>query len=47
MANQILTEARKIRDIIRKMENLHDYVIKSFPGGHTILDIEKGGGGSE
>ncbi|MGO9147455.1 MAG: response regulator [Desulfomonilia bacterium] len=47
MANQILTEARKIRDIIRKMENLHDYVIKSFPGGHTILDIEKGGGGSK
>jgi FixJ family two-component response regulator len=45
IANQILTEARKIRDIIRKMENLHDYVIKSFPGGHTILDIEKGGGG--
>ena len=42
MAKQILTEARKIRDIIRKLENLHDYVTKSFPGGHTILDIEKG-----
>ncbi len=42
MAQQILTEARKIRDIIRKMENLHEYVTKSFPGGHIILDIEKG-----
>jgi DNA-binding NtrC family response regulator len=42
MAQQIMTEARKIRDIIRKMENLHEYVTKSFPGGHTILDIEKG-----
>lgn len=42
MAQQILAEARKIRDIIRKMENLHEYVTKSFPGGHTILDIEKG-----
>ncbi|HVN72807.1 MAG TPA: response regulator [Desulfomonilia bacterium] len=47
MAKQILTEARKIRDIIRKMENLHDYVTKSFPGGHTILDIEKGAGGTD
>ncbi len=46
MAQQILTEARKIRDIIRKMENLHDYVTKSFPGGHTILDIEKGSNGT-
>jgi nitrogen-specific signal transduction histidine kinase len=46
MAQQILTEARKIRDIIRKMENLHDYVTKSFPGGHIILDIEKGSNGS-
>jgi hypothetical protein len=40
MAQQILTEARKIRDIIRKMENLHDYVTKSFPG-HTILDMRR------
>jgi len=47
MAKQILTEARKIRDIIRKMENLRDYVTKSFPGGHTILDIEKGAGGKD
>jgi DNA-binding NtrC family response regulator len=46
MAQQILAEARKIRDIIRKMENLHEYVTKSFPGGHTILDIEKGSNGS-
>jgi len=45
MAQQILVEARKIRDIIRKMENLHDYVTKSFPGGHTILDIEKASSG--
>jgi DNA-binding NtrC family response regulator len=47
MAKQILTEARKIRDIIRKLENLHEYVTKSFPGGHTILDIEKGSRGEE
>lgn len=42
MSNQILEEARKIRDVIRKMDNLHDYVIKTFPGGHAIIDIEKG-----
>jgi DNA-binding NtrC family response regulator len=47
MAQQILAEARKIRDIIRKMENLHEYVTKSFPGGHTILDIEKGSNKSD
>ncbi len=47
MGQSILTEARKIRDIIRKMENLHDYVTKSFPGGHIILDIEKGSSHSE
>jgi DNA-binding NtrC family response regulator len=47
MAKQILTEARKIRDIIRKLETLHEYVTKSFPGGHTILDIEKGSRGEE
>ena len=47
MAKQILTEARKIRDIIRKLDNLHDYAVKSFPGGYTILDIEKGSSGSE
>jgi DNA-binding response OmpR family regulator len=45
MAQQILTEARKIRDVIRKLDNLSDYAIKSFPGGHTILDIEKGSAG--
>ena len=47
MARSILNEARKIRDIIRKLENLHDYVTKSFPGGHIILDIEKGSSGSD
>ena len=41
LAQQILTEARKIRDILRKMENITDYVDKTFPGGHTIIDIEK------
>jgi DNA-binding NtrC family response regulator len=41
MAQEILSEARKIRDIIRKLDNLHEYAVKSFPGGHTILDIEK------
>jgi DNA-binding NtrC family response regulator len=47
MAGSILTEARKIRDIIRKMENLNEYVTKAFPGGHIILDIEKGSSGSD
>ncbi len=42
MADHILTEARKIRDIVRKMDNLNEYVIKTFPGGHSILDIERG-----
>ncbi len=42
MANQILEEARKIRDVIRKMDNLHDYIVKTFPGGYSIIDIEKG-----
>ncbi|HOO37914.1 MAG TPA: response regulator [Deltaproteobacteria bacterium] len=42
MAQQILEEARKIRDVVRKMDNLQDYVIKTFPGGHAIIDIEKG-----
>jgi len=42
MAQQILDESRKIRDVIRKMDNLHNYVIKTFPGGHSIIDIEKG-----
>ncbi len=42
MAQQILEEARKIRDIIRKMDNLHEYAIKTFPGGYSIIDIEKG-----
>ena len=42
MADHILKEARKIRDIIRKMDNLNEYVVKTFPGGHSILDIEKG-----
>lgn len=41
MSHQILEEARKIRDVIRKMDNLHEYVVKTFPGGHTIIDIEK------
>lgn len=42
MAEYILTEARKIRDIIRKMDHLDPNETKSFPGGHTIIDIEKG-----
>lgn len=42
MARSILTEARKIRDIVRKLEGLSDYVTKNFPGGHKILDIDKG-----
>ncbi|MDT8272195.1 MAG: response regulator [Desulfomonilia bacterium] len=41
-ANQILAQAREIRDIIRKMEQITDYATKTFPGGHTIIDIEKG-----
>ena len=47
MAGSILTEARKIRDIIRKMEKLNEYVTKSFPGGHIILEIDKGSSGSD
>ena len=42
MAQHILEESRKIRDVVRKMDNLHDYVIKTLPGGHAIIDIEKG-----
>lgn len=42
MAENVLTEARKIRDIIRKMDHLDPTETKSFPGGHTIIDIEKG-----
>jgi DNA-binding NtrC family response regulator len=47
MAHQILSESRKIRDIIRKLDNLHEYAVKSFPGGHTILDIEKSSVGND
>jgi signal transduction histidine kinase len=46
MARHILDEARKIRDVIRKMDNLHEYVLKTFPGGVSIIDIEKGSSGS-
>jgi hypothetical protein len=42
MAESVLSEARKIRDIIRKMDNLDPFETKSFPGGHTIIDIDKG-----
>ena len=42
MADHILTEARKIRDIIRRMDNLDEYTVKTFPGGHSIIDIMKG-----
>lgn len=42
MAEHILDEARKIRDVIRKMANLHDFIVKTLPGGHAIIDIEKG-----
>jgi PleD family two-component response regulator len=41
MAKSILAESRKIRDIIRKMDHLDPTETKSFPGGHTIIDIEK------
>jgi DNA-binding NtrC family response regulator len=42
MAGEILNESRKIRDIIRKMDSLDPFVTKEFPGGHVIIDIEKG-----
>lgn len=42
MAEHILEEARKIRDIIRRMDNLDEYTVKTFPGGHSIIDIMKG-----
>ncbi|HDP25830.1 MAG TPA: response regulator [Deltaproteobacteria bacterium] len=41
-ANEILAQSREIRDIIRKMEQITDYATKTYPGGHTIIDIEKG-----
>jgi len=41
MAKSILVESRKIRDIIRKMDHLDLTETKSFPGGHTIIDLEK------
>lgn len=47
MAHEILSEARKIRDIVRKLDNLREYAVKSFPGGHTILDIEKASSSGE
>ncbi len=47
MAGQILKESRKIRDVVRKMDNLHEYVIKTFPGGFSIIDIEKASSTSE
>jgi len=47
MAQQVLSEARNIRNVIRKIENLQEYVTKTFPGGHTIIDIDKGTSGKE
>lgn len=41
MAENVLIEARKIREIITKMENLNSYITKTFPGGHTIIDIDR------
>ena len=41
LAGKVLDDARKIKDIVRRIDNLNDYVTKSLPGGHTILDIEK------
>ncbi len=41
-ALDLLAEARKIKEIITKMESLNAYVTKTFPGGHTIIDIDKG-----
>ena len=42
MAGEILNESRKIRDIIRKMDSLDPFVTKELPGGHVIIDIDKG-----
>ncbi|MEA2102321.1 MAG: response regulator [Thermodesulfobacteriota bacterium] len=42
LAHEVLQEARKIRDVIKKMENMRDYAVKTLPGGHTIIDIDKG-----
>jgi len=42
MAKSVLAESRRIRDIIRKMDHLDPTETKSFPGGHTIIDIKKG-----
>jgi DNA-binding NtrC family response regulator len=42
MAGEILSESRKIRDLIRKMNSLDPYATKEFPGGHVIIDIQGG-----
>ncbi|OPZ59361.1 MAG: Cell cycle response regulator CtrA [Deltaproteobacteria bacterium ADurb.Bin510] len=37
----ILEQARAIRAIITRMENLNAYIVKTMPGGHTIIDLEQ------
>ncbi len=41
LADQVLEYARKIKDIVRKIDSINEYVIKSYPGGHTLVDIDK------
>jgi DNA-binding NtrC family response regulator len=40
-AAAILEQARAIRAIITRMENLNAYIVKTLPGGHTIIDLEQ------
>lgn len=42
LAGEVLVQARKIRDIVRRLDNLQEYAIKTFPGGHQIIDIAEG-----
>ena len=41
LAAGILEQARAIRTIITNMENLNAYIIKTLPGGYTVIDFEQ------
>lgn len=45
LADQVLEYARKIKDIVRKIDGINAYVTKSYPGGHTLVDIDKASSG--
>jgi len=45
LADQVLEYARKIKDIVRKIDGINAYAIKSYPGGYTLVDIDKASSG--